>query len=409
MTGSHTFLLSLVLLTGCAGVVSEQGDAGLEPGDAAVSTGGGSAANTGGGGAATGGGTSVDAGQWEAGSPSRHCSAALPSRAQPVDVSTPTTVVGTGTAASCTFSALNAAVSAGGIITFNCGPQPVTITVTSPLKLSTTKDTVIDGGRLVTLDGAGAVQLLRFEGPSFRTSERWVTLQHLRLRNGRIDGSSPIPAAPAPCSQGFNAGEGGALYVSDGNASIIDCIFENNQAASVGPDVAGGAVRMVASKHGVFIASSTFRNNSASNGGGVGCLFAELNVFDSLFENNRATGHDANNVDSVHCTAMNNGQFEIGSGGNGGALYNDGASVNVSLCGATISANAAGSKAFGGGLFFTSNDFGGTLTIADTTMNENTGGSWTVVKSGSTTNAGTAVGTNAKSLTITNSTLQGLP
>ena len=70
--------------------------------------------------------------------------------------------------------------------------------------------------------------------------------------------------------------------------------------------------------------------------------------------------------------------------------------------------NAAGTKAFGGGLFFTSNDFGGTLTITDTTMTGNTGGHWTQVQSGSVTNAGTAVGTNAKSITITNSTIQGV-
>ena len=39
----------------------------------------------------------------------------------------------------------------------------------------------------------------------------------------------------------------------------------------------------------------------------------------------------------------------------------------------------------------------------------NTGGHWTQVQSGTMNNAGTAVGTNAKSLTITNSTLQGVP
>ena len=101
---------------------------------------------------------------------------------------------------------------------------------------------------------------------------------------------------------------------------------------------------------------------------------------------------------------MNNGQPEIGSGGNGGAVYSDGASLNVLLCGDQIINNAAGTNAFGGGLFFTSNDFGGTLTIADTTMTGNTGGHWTQVSSGSVTDAGTAVGTNAKSITI-NSTL----
>ncbi len=46
--------------------------------------------------------------------------------------------------------------------------------------------------------------------------------------------------------------------------------------------------------------------------------------------------------------------------------------MNVILCGDDIEGNAAGMNAFGGGLFFTSNNWqtsaGGTLTIADTTM-----------------------------------------
>jgi hypothetical protein len=81
----------------------------------------------------------------------------------------------------------------------------------------------------------------------------------------------------------------------------------------------------------------------------------------------------------------------------------------VVLCGDEIDDNAAGANAFGGGLFFTSNNMMGTLSIIDTTMKGNTGGSWTNVATGSVTNAGTAVGTNAKSITVTNSMLQGYP
>ena len=65
-----------------------------------------------------------------------------------------------------------------------------------------------------------------------------------------------------------------------------------------------------------------------------------------------------------------------------------------------------GQDAFTGG--GASNDFGGTLTIADTVMSGNTGGHWTSAASGSVKNAGTAVGTNCKSITLTNSMLQGL-
>jgi hypothetical protein len=165
---------------------------------------------------------------------------------------------------------------------------------------------------------------------------------------------------------------------------------------------------VLGSKGGIWIANSTFTNNQASNAGAVGGLHAELSVYNSLFTGNKATGHDANSDEPDKCDAINNGQHETGSGGNGAALYSDGVDVNVTLCGDAILNNAAGTNAFGGGLFFTSNNFAGTLTIKDTTMTGNTGRYWTSVQSGSMTEAGTAVGTNCKSLSISNSTVQGL-
>jgi hypothetical protein len=195
----------------------------------------------------------------------------------------------------------------------------------------------------------------------------------------------------------------------DGNLTVIDSIFTNNQAAPLGPDTGGGAIYVLGSKNGAMIVGSTFTGNTASNAGGVGGLFTELDIYNSLFSGNKAIGHDANDDDATMCSVINNGQNEIGSGGNGGAIYSDGNSVNITLCGDAILNNAAGVKAFGGGIFFTSNDMGGTLSIADSTITGNTGGHWTNVSTGSVTNAGTAVGTNAKSITITSSTIQGVP
>jgi hypothetical protein len=364
--------------------------------------------------ASTGQGTSTGVGggsnlPWDAGNPSGSCQSGPPAGGTAVDTSSPTHVVGTGTPASCTGAAFGAAASQGGIITFDCGPDPVTIAVTQTVNLPIDQDTVIDGGKKVTLDGGGAVQILRFDSPNFRNNEHRLTLQHLRLVNGKETPTQAIPTAPPPCSQGFNDGEGGALYMRDGNLTVIDCIFENNQAAPLGPDTGGGAMYILGSKHGGIIEHSTFRGNQAANAGAVGGLFCEWNIYDSLFENNTALGHDANNDNAAQCSAINNGQHEVGSGGNGGAIYSDGASVDVTLCGDLIQNNAAGTNAFGGGLFFTSNDFGGNLTIIDTTMTGNTGGHWTQVASGTMNDAGTAVGTNTKSLTIQNSMLQGVP
>ena len=381
----------------------------------------GGAAATGGqaptGGQSTLGGTSATGGKAATGgaagtggsSSTQQCTSALPAGAQPVNVSNPTSVVGTGTAGSCTFSTLSTAVAKGGIITFNCGTAPVTIAITATMNLLTTKDTVIDGGNLVTLDGGSAVQILNYNSANFMATATRVTLQHLALINGKTTPTQAIPTAPAPCSQGWDDGEGGALYMRDGNLTVIDCTFTGNQAAPLGPDTGGGAIYITGSKNGAIIASSTFTNNTASNAGAVGGLFAELDIYNSVFQNNKAIGNGANNDDSSQCSVINNGQNEIGSGGNGGAIYQDGgSSTNIILCGDLITGNAAGTGAFGGGVFMTSNDWTGTITIQDTKITGNTGGSWTQLQQGSVTDLGTAFGINALSATVTNSTLQGV-
>jgi hypothetical protein len=383
---------------GAAGSAGVSGNAGVS-GAAGMSGAAGAAGMSGAAGA--GGGT--------AGNPDGSCSSGIPARGQPASTANPTSVVGSGSADSCTFGLLNTAVTKGGVITFNCGSAPVTIAVTATMKLPINKTTVIDGGNKITLDGGQAVQILRFDSANYQANENSLTLQHITLTNGKTTPTQVIPPADPPCSQGYDDGEGGALYMRDGNLNVIDSIFTNNQGAPLGPDTGGGAIYILGSKHGATIVSSTFLNNSASNAGGVGGLQSELDIYNSLFSGNKAVGHDANGDQPKLCSVINNNQNETGSGGNGGAIYSDGESVNLTLCGNKIVNNAAGVNAFGGGVFFTSNDFGGALSIKDTTMTGNTGGHWTSVSTGSTTNAGTAVGTNALSLTIVNSTLQGVP
>ncbi|HMC95550.1 MAG TPA: hypothetical protein VKO16_12345, partial [Polyangia bacterium] len=288
-----------------------------------------------------------------AGNPNGSCSAGVPTKGNPADVSNPTSVVGTGTPASCTFSLLNAAVTQGGVITFNCGSGAVTIPITATMNLPTTKNTVIDGGNKVTLDGGHAAQILNFNSADFQANNNGLTLQHIAIVNGKSTPTEVIPTAPAPCSQGYDDGEGGALFMRDGNLTVIDCIFTGNQAAQLGPDTGGGAIYIEGSKNGAVIVGSTFTNNSGANAGAIGSLFAELDIYNSLFTNNTATGNGANTDDASMCSVINNGQNEVGSGGNGGAIYGDGNSFNITLCGDAVLNNAAGTKAFGGGLFFT--------------------------------------------------------
>jgi len=381
---------------------------GTSSGGSGSSSGGGSSSGSSGGSSGDGG-SAGDAGSiGPAGNPNGSCTTGVPARGQPVDTSHPTTVVGTGTPASCTFAALQAAVTKGGIVTFDCG-APTTIGVTATLKVPTDRNTVLDGASKITLDGGGAVQILRFDSANFQANENGLTLQHIALVRGKATPTKAIPPAPAPCSQGWDDGEGGALYMRDGNLTVIDSIFQDNTAAPLGPDTGGGAIYVLGSKHGAMIVGSTFRGNSAANAGAVGGLFCELDVYNSLFTGNKAIGNGANSDDASKCSVINNGQHEVGSGGNGGAIYSDGASVNLTLCGNAILNDEAGAGAFGGGLFFTSNDMNGTLTIVDTTMTGNTGGHWTNAASGTVKDLGTAVGTNCKSITLTNSKLQGIP
>jgi len=417
MRYSLALVLPILVGVGCGGSLVSSKDGGDTTGTGGTTTTGtGGTDTTGTGGTSTtgtGGTSTTGTGgslPTQAGNPNGSCSAGIPSGGQPADVSNPT-VIGDGTATSCTFSALNTAVGKGGVITFNCGSDPVTIAITATMNLLTTKDTVIDGGNKITLDGGHAVQILNFNSANFQANETRLTLQHISLVNGKTTPTDMIPAAPqAACSQGYDDGQGGALFMRDGNLTVIDAIFSGNEAAQLGPDTGGGAIYVEGSKHGTLIVGSTFTNNSGANAGAVGSLIGEVDIYNSLFQNNTATGHDANSNDTTMkmCTVMNNGQYEIGSGGNGGAIYGDGNGFNIILCGDAVLDNAAGKNAFGGGLFFTSDDMSGTLSITDTTITGNTGGSWTNVTTGSVTNVGTAIGVNAKSITVKNSTLQGM-
>ena len=389
----HAFLALLApvaLSIGCS-----SGSGSPSPGG---SGGGGPGGGNGGSSSSTGG----------AGNPDGSCSAGVPAEGQPADTSSPTTVVGTGTASSCTFAALRTAAAAGGVITFDCGGGNVTIQVTETLSLPINKNTVIDGSSRITLDGGGTTRIITFDSPNWRATDFGVTLQHIRLVNGKAMPTEAIPTAPAPCSQGWNDGQGGAVYMRDGYLTVIDTVFDGNQAAPLGPDTGGGAIYVQGSKGGVWIVGSTFTNNSAANAGAVGGLFAELNIYNSLFMDNHAhrPRREQQRAEQMLGDEQRPERDRLGRQRRRHLQRRQ--RRNVTLCGDAITNNTAGMNAFGGGLFFTSNNYGGSLSIADTTMTGNTGGHWTNVQSGSVTNAGTAVGTNTKSISITSSTIQGV-
>jgi hypothetical protein len=298
-----------------------------------------------------------------AGNPDGKCE--VPAEAQAEDSSTPTTVVGTGTAASCTGAAVVAAVAKGGVVTFACGPDPVTITLTETARVFNDKGPkiVIDGGGKVTLSGGGKVPILyqdTCDEKQVYTSSHCqdqdtpqLTVQNLTLVDGNATG------------QTMDGGGGGAIFVRGGRVKIINSRFFRNRCDPGGPDVGGAAVRVLSQSQNkpVYVVHSTFGGredlgNSGSNGGGLSSIGVSYTVINSLFSHNQAIGSGANPATSG-----------TPGGGSGGAIYNDGNTYTLTLCGDHLSDNTANEG--GGAIFFVSNDKTGSLIIKDSVLSHN--------------------------------------
>lgn len=324
-----------------------------------------------------------------AGNPDGACtSITLPPKAAAVDTASPDHVVGNGTPGSCTSAALASAVASGGVITFDCGDDLVTIPIEETLRPPWTNGyatpkptpvtTVIDGGNKVTLDGQGARRIIHWEHQdSWEKSDDVLVLQHIRLINGKAVPDEPIAACNqqpnAFCPTGFFDGQGGAVFARDGDLRIIDCTFAGNEAALLGPDTGGGAVYMLGTAHDIQIIQSTFTNNRASNAGAVGILYGGALIANSLFVDNAAVGTGANAYDPSGCACAAAHEHQVGSGGNGGAIYHDGGDDRiVTLCGTQIRENSANEH--GAAVFFTANGSDAHLVIHDTVVKNNSNG-----------------------------------
>jgi len=272
-------------------------------------------------------------------------------------------VVGRGTPASCTSAAVVAAVAAGGIIRFACGPEPVTIRMSATAKVvNTSPRVVIDGGGLVTLSGAGRRRILYMD--TCDRSQVWTTSHcqdqaspELVVQNITfLDGDST--------GQGFDGGGGGAIFARGGRLRIVNSGFAANRCERDGPDIGGGAVRALSQHDGlpVYVVNSRFTANRCSNGGALSSIGVSWTVLNSRFVANRAIG-----------TGANPAQPGTPGGGSGGAIYNDGDQMTLSIAGSLFVNNHANEG--GGAIFFVSDDRTGTMAITDSTLehNHNTG------------------------------------
>lgn len=300
--------------------------------------------------------------------------AAIPADAQAADTSHPDRVVGSGTPASCTSAAVVAAVAAGGVITFSCGPDPVVITMAATAKIrNASPRVVLDGGGKVTLSGGGARRILYLntcdQAQGWTTSHcqnqqyPQLTVQNLTFANGNATGQS---------AEITNGGGGGAVFDRGGRLKIVHSRFVGNRCDSTGPDLGGAAVRALEQWQGmpVYVVDSTFggapgQGGVCSNGGALSSIGVSWSVLNCVMTYNSAIGHGANPARSG-----------TPGGGSGGAIYTDGNTYTVTVQGSLIEHNTANEG--GGALFYVSNDRTGTLTIRDSTLSGNPSkGFWT--------------------------------
>jgi hypothetical protein len=296
------------------------------------------------------------------GNPNGH--AAVPAAGGPVSTSHPNHVIGSGTPASCTSAAVVKAVAAGGVITFNCGPSPVTITLTATAKVrNTTHRIVLDGGGLVTLSGGGVRRILYLNtcDPKQRITtsdcfnQRWPQLivQNMTFTGGNSKARQTNGNFGGPSG-------GGAIFDLGGQLKVVNSRFTGNRCFRTGPDLGGAAIRALAQwrNQAVYITGDTFRGGRCSNGGALSSIGVSWVVLNSMMTGNQAIGFGANPA-----------RAGTPGGGSGGAIYTDGDRYSVKIAGTVISNNSA--REGGGAIFFVSNNNTGTLTIGSSTLHHN--------------------------------------
>jgi polymorphic membrane protein len=272
---------------------------------------------------------------------------------------TPTRVIGTGTPRSCTSPAVVAAVRAGGRIRFSCGPKPMTIRMRATAKvLNTRREVVIDGGGSITLSGGGKRRILYMD--TCDRAQRFTTSHCQDQATPRLTVANLTFTHGNSTGEDFDGGGGGAIFVRGGRLRIEHSAFVANRCDPEGPDVGGGAVRVLSQYHGLPVAviASRFAGNVCSNGGALSSIGVSWRVSDSRFTGNRAIGRGANPA-----------RPGTPGGGSGGAIYNDGDRFALSITGSRVTGNHATEG--GGAIFFVSNNRTGTLAIADSVLQRN--------------------------------------
>jgi predicted outer membrane repeat protein len=283
----------------------------------------------------------------------------VPPAGQPVDTSHPDRVVGHGTPAGCTSAAVIAAVRAGGIIRFDCGPKPVMIRMNATAKVrNTSARVVLDGQGLITLSGEGRHRILYMD--TCDRAQVWTTSHCQDQATPELIVQDISFVEGNSTGQRFDGGGGGAIFDRGGRLRVVAAAFNGNRCDHYGPDLGGGAVRALSQYHGlpVYVTDSRFTGNVCSNGAALSSIGVSWTVLNSTFQGNRAIGRGANPA----------GPGTPG-GGSGGAIYNDGDRMTLTIGGCLFADNHANEG--GGAIFFVSDDRTGTMSIRDSSLDSN--------------------------------------
>lgn len=307
--------------------------------------------------------------------------------------------VGTGSPASCTQAALDTALAGGGLVTFNCGADPVTITVTGTKVISPA--TTIDGGGKIILSGGNITGVLRVPVSSTLTLQNITITAGSGVQGGAIKSDGALVLSRTAIVSN-TASQGGGVY-STGPLTVTDSQFTANSALTI--SYSGGALYQELTP--AEIRRSTFSNNNSPGYGGAIQTLVTTTIVDSAFLSNTTTvtgsGSAAIEVDGglTATLTVDNSRF-IGNRALGIAGGGDAAGINFYGLGDLTVRNSL----FSSGFVSTTGSAGGVRTsvtprsvlISGSTFSNNAAG---------TSGAGAAALRAAGYITVENSTFTG--
>jgi hypothetical protein len=152
-------------------------------------------------------------------------------------------------------------MAGGGLVTFNCGPNPIVISVNTQV-INSGVTTTVDGGGLITLDGESSRQLFLVQNGGT------LNLRNVTLNRGQF----------------FS---GGAIYNNiGGTVDLYRVRIENSVAEGTSSGNGGGAIYSLGT---LRIDRSHIAGNEAKRLGGALLVGGTVTVRDTSFTANKAT------------------------------------------------------------------------------------------------------------------------